>query len=63
MPNPALAKATQTDFTATIDQYKSLSEIAIKDAISMFQTVVTQALLPVFTAILGNIFGRAGRES
>jgi drug/metabolite transporter (DMT)-like permease len=41
-----------------IEQYKELSAVSIKSALDLFQTVVTQALLPVFTAILGYIFGK-----
>lgn len=43
-----------------IEQYKELSAIAVKSAQDLFQTIVTQALLPVFTAILGYIFAKSG---
>ena len=41
-----------------IEQYKILSAISVKSAQDLFQTIVTQALLPVFTAILGYIFAK-----
>lgn len=44
-----------------VDQYKELSQIAVKNGQDLFQTIVTQALLPVLTAILGYIFGRSGK--
>lgn len=47
----------------TIEEYKQLSEIAVKSTQELFQTVIAQVLIPVFTAILGYIFGRAGKES
>jgi hypothetical protein len=53
--NPA--QATQY----TIEQYKQLSEIAVKSTQEVFQTIVAQVLIPVFTAILGYIFGRGSR--
>lgn len=45
----------------TIEQYKQLSEIAVKSTQDVFQTIVAQVLIPVFTAILGYIFGRGSR--
>jgi hypothetical protein len=47
----------------TIEQYKQLSEIAVKATQDVFQTIVAQVLIPVFTAILGYIFGRGSRTS
>src|ERR1043166_8228861 len=46
-----------------IERYKELSEIAIKGGQDLFQPIVTQALLPVLTAILGYIFGKGERGS
>ncbi|MCE7915322.1 MAG: hypothetical protein DYH15_11755 [Nitrosomonas sp. PRO4] len=48
------------DNKQAIEQYKELSAIAVKSAQDLFQTIVTQALLPVFTAILGYIFAKSG---
>ena len=48
------------DNKQAIGQYKELSAIAVKSAQDLFQTIVTQALLPVFTAILGYIFAKSG---
>ena len=45
----------------TIEQYKQLSDIAVKSTQDIFQTIVAQVLIPVFTAILGYIFGRGSR--
>jgi len=47
----------------TIEQYKQLSEIAVKATQDVFQTIVAQVLIPVFTAILGYIFGRGSRTN
>jgi uncharacterized membrane protein len=51
-------KQSQLDTKAAIEQYREMSEIAVTSARELFQTVVTQALLPVFTAILGYIFAK-----
>ena len=40
-----------------IDAYKELRAGAIEDASKLFDLIVAKALLPVFTAILGYIFG------
>lgn len=45
------------------EQYKALTEITIANTRDMFQTIVAQALLPVFTAILGYIFAKGAKES
>jgi hypothetical protein len=49
------------DSKIAIEQYKELSQIAIKNGQDLFQTIVTQALLPVLTAILGYIFGKSDK--
>ena len=51
------------DNKQAIEQYKELSAIAVKSAQDLFQTIVTQALLPVFTALLGYIFAKSGSGS
>src|SRR5215208_4381262 len=40
-----------------IDNYKSVSEIYMEQGLKVFEDVVLSGLLPVFTAILGYIFG------
>lgn len=51
------------DSKAALEQYKELSGIAVKSAQDLFQTIVTQTLLPVLMAILGYIFARRGKDS
>ncbi len=53
--DPAQAKAV-------IENFKTLADLAVKNAVDLFHTIVTQALLPVFTAILGYIFAKSGRD-
>ena len=62
MPDAATLKQA-TDSKAALDQYKELTGIAVKSTQDLFQTIVTQTLLPVFTAILGYIFARRGKDS
>jgi len=46
---------------ALVDNIKSLSDMASTRCLTVFDAIVTKALLPVFTSILGYIFGtRAG---
>lgn len=59
-PPPPPSDATLT--TEVLARYKELSGIAVQATKDLFQTVVTQALLPVFTAILGYIFAKGGKE-
>ncbi|MBV9657482.1 MAG: hypothetical protein JO295_05170 [Verrucomicrobia bacterium] len=61
MPSAEALKAAGTDSKAAIEQYKELSQVAVKNGLDLFQTIVTQALLPVLTAILGYIFGKGDR--
>jgi hypothetical protein len=56
-------KNAGTDPKVAIEQYKELSQIAIKNGQDLFQTIVSQALLPVLTAILGYIFGKSDKMS
>ncbi len=46
-----------------VQRYKDLSEVAIKSTQTLFQTVVTQALLPVLTLILGYLFGKGSNHN
>jgi uncharacterized membrane protein len=61
MPSAEAITAASADSTSAIEQYKELSQIAIKNGQDLFQTIVTQALLPVLTAILGYIFGKSDK--
>ncbi len=62
MPTADALKNGGIDSKIAIDQYKELSQIAIKNGQDLFQTIVTQALLPVLTAILGYIFGKSDKS-
>lgn len=55
-PNiPATISAEQA--TTLISNYKALQEQALQSGKDMFDAVVVKALLPIFTSILGYIFG------
>jgi hypothetical protein len=55
-PNiPATISAEQA--TTLISNYKALQEQALQSGREMFDAVVVKALLPIFTSILGYIFG------
>ncbi len=45
------------DAKSFFDSYKALNDLAVDRTIKLFDTVVAKALLPLFTAILGYIFG------
>ena len=62
MPSPEIFKEAQADSNTILEQYKDLSGVAVQSAQELFQTIVTQALLPVFTAILGYIFAKGGKN-
>lgn len=42
---------------AVVDNVKAMNDIAIDRVVKLFNAVVAQSLLPVFTTILGYIFG------
>lgn len=46
-----------------IEDYRALNEISQDRSVQMFQVIVAAALLPVFTGILGYIFGRATADT
>ena len=48
--DPALVKAI-------LDNYKSTLQIALEPFTTLFDSIVVKVLLPVFTSILGYIFG------
>jgi hypothetical protein len=49
---------------AILDNYKTLQQITLEPYINLFDSVVVKVLLPVFTSILGYIFGSrtSGKE-
>jgi hypothetical protein len=59
---PSLPPAVGTNPTpaqsASLENYKALADLTIKNTREIFQTVVTQAPIPIFAAIVGYIFGR-----
>ena len=42
---------------AILENYKSLQQIAMEPYTAFFETIVVKVLLPIFTSILGYIFG------
>jgi hypothetical protein len=54
---PISANTTVADAASVIKNYKDLSDIALDSATRMFDIFVVKALLPVFTTILGYVFG------
>ena len=62
-PTLATLKGLGLDPKQAIEQYKELSSVSVKGAQDIFQTIVTQALLPVFTAILGYIFAKGSENN
>lgn len=54
---PGLSQMPPEKAKLFIDNLKTLNDLATDSAVKMFDTVVARSLLPVFTAILGYIFG------
>lgn len=55
---PNISSATTPEqMDALIRSYKALQDQALQSAVQMFDTVVVKVFLPVFTSILGYIFG------
>ena len=52
-----LTGKTPDETTKVIENMKAMSDLAADRSIKLFDTIVTKAFLPVFTAILGYIFG------
>jgi len=48
---------------ALLDNYKTLQQIALEPFTTLFDSVVVKVLLPVFTSILGYIFGSQANRS
>ncbi len=60
---PSLSSLTPEQASTAISNYKAVQEQAVQSAKDMFDAVVVKVLLPVFTSILGYIFGaRAASE-
>ncbi len=61
LTDPAKAKEiianTQALNQAALDNYKALNAEAISRVTSLFDLLATKTLLPIFTAVLGYIFG------
>lgn len=55
---PESLKILSSDPQLAIQLYKELSSISVKSALDIFQTIVSQALLPILTAILGYVFAK-----
>jgi hypothetical protein len=49
--------ADQAGVKAILDNYKALQQIALEPFNTMFDSIVVKVILPVFTSILGYIFG------
>jgi len=49
--------ADQATTKAILDNYKTLQQIALEPFTTLFDSVVVKVVLPVFTSILGYIFG------
>jgi hypothetical protein len=52
----------QATIKTILDNYKTLQQIALDPFTSLFDSVVVKVLLPVFTSILGYIFGSRTNE-
>jgi hypothetical protein len=51
-----------TDPKTLLDDYKALAEVTVTNTRELFQIIVAQALIPVFAAIIGYIFGKGGKS-
>jgi len=56
-------EASVARYQRAVDMYKSIGDIPLQRATSLFQLIVITAFLPSFTAILGYIFGSRGGAS
>jgi uncharacterized YccA/Bax inhibitor family protein len=48
---------------AIIENYRTLQQIALEPFTSLFDSIVVKVLLPVFTTILGYIFGSQSKKN
>jgi hypothetical protein len=63
-PPPVLPQnADPATIKVILDNYKVLQQTALEPLTTLFDSVVAKVLLPVFTSILGFIFGRANMNS
>jgi hypothetical protein len=58
---PSLPKNASLD-AAQLGQYQQLSQIATERTVKLLDALVLKGFLPVFTAILGYIFGSNGAD-
>jgi hypothetical protein len=57
-PQPTIPAATDAATARTIlENYKTLQQITLEPYTSLLDRVIVKVLLPVFTSILGYIFG------
>ena len=55
---PVIPAGVDVDTAKTmIENYKSLQQVALEPYTGLFDSIVVKVLLPVFTSILGYIFG------
>jgi hypothetical protein len=61
--DPAQYKALVDAYKQSADVYQQMAKVQVERATQLFQLVVASTILPVFSAILGYIFGsRKSRE-
>lgn len=58
---PSISASAETK--TLIDNYKTLYDVTYQAATGLFETIVVKALLPVFLALLGYIFGSRAKGS
>jgi hypothetical protein len=61
-PLPPETSADAATGKAALETYKALNDLAIERSTKLFDLIVVKALLPVFTASLGYIFGTRASE-
>ncbi len=55
---PVIASGTDPNATkAILDNYKTIQQLTLEPYTTLFDSIVVKVLLPVFTSILGYIFG------
>ncbi len=63
-PVPAIQPGTdQAAVKALLDNYRTLQQIALEPFTTLFDSIVVKVLLPVFTSILGYIFGSRANKN
>jgi len=55
--DPAAVKAILDNNKAILENYKTLQQVSLEPLTTLFDSIVVKVLLPVFTSILGYIFG------